>query len=354
MVIRRFLHVFFACLIVQLATAEQAPAQNTIMNNAPAASSPSSGAISGSPAHASRATFPSPVVQYLEFSYHGQIRQYLMHTPRGWDQRQTIPLLIALHGGGGNAAQFQRYAGFDTLADRFNFAVIYPNALHRHWNDERGDLHLGHKLDHANDIGFIQALVDSLTKHTPIGGQKVILTGISNGGIMSIKLACQNPQQYSGIAPVAASMAMTEFKQLQTQLPKALPEMLLINGTADPLVPYYGGEITVFRKHRGKVIGTDSTISFWAKVNRNQVAPCDTFKIPNTDTTDGCNALRLQYCSTNTAPAPRRLFLIKIINGGHTMPGKHQYLPKSIIGNTCRDFNAASAIARFYFSDAKR
>ena len=283
---------------------------------------------------------------YQDFKFNGQKRQYLIHTPANWDRQAPIPLLIALHGGGGNARQFCHYSGFDSLSDHYNFAVIYPNALHKHWNDERGDLHLTNKLENADDIGFLTALIDSFVTQTPIGKFQVVLTGISNGGIMSIRLALEHPDKYSGIAPIASSMSQSLYEKVSGKPPVSLPEMLIINGTSDPLVPYNGGDIMVLGKARGKVIGTKSTLDFWAKNNSNDLTPCQKIAIPDLDSYDYCTASQFFYCPTSTN---KRLSLIQIINGGHTMPGKRQYLPRSLVGNTCYDFNAAQSIVQFYF-----
>ena len=109
----------------------------------------------------------------------------------------------------------------------------------------------------------------------------------------------------------------------------------VVNGTADPQVPYVGGWITVFRKKRDIVLSTDKTIAMWR--NRNGCADnsSETSLIDKPGDKTSVDILEWSNCSG----APVKLYKVK--NGGHTWPSGVQYLPPRIVGETSNDINAS-------------
>ena len=127
--------------------------------------------------------------------------------------------------------------------------------------------------------------------------------------------------------------------------------VLIMNGTADPIINYNGG---YGKLNVGERIGpgydmlpTEELVSKLKELNG-----CDSTvvvtNIPDTDPGDGCTAIKYSY-KCNSAP----VVFIKIIGGGHTLAGSKQYMPKFIIGNTCVDFSAADEIFNFFNSFIK-
>src|SRR5207237_8315757 len=101
-------------------------------------------------------------------------------------------------GGGSKSRQMERF-GRDAVCDREGFAVVYPEGEHGHWNDGRGDANGSAPVD---DVAFIRTLIDTLAAAYPIDTDRVYATGISNGGIMSYRLACDLSDKIAAIAPV--------------------------------------------------------------------------------------------------------------------------------------------------------
>jgi polyhydroxybutyrate depolymerase len=124
--------------------------------------------------------------------------------------------------------------------------------------------------------------------------------------------------------------------------------VLLINGTADPLILYNGGAGKYQRNNQDEeqydMLPTQELVEKIAKLNAAAATPV-TEAIPDGDTHDNCTATRYTYQS-NVAPT----VFIKIQGGGHTWPGGKQYLPKFLIGNVCRDFKAETTICEFFNS----
>jgi polyhydroxybutyrate depolymerase len=154
----------------------------------------------------------------------GLERTAVLHLPPG-SSTHPLPLLIALHGWGGTGARFERDTGFDTLADRDHFAVLYPSAHGTEWVINGSD----------RDVDFISALLDSVADRACIDPRRIYATGVSNGGRMAARLGCELSQDIAAIAPIAGG-----YSTLPTCQPVRPVSVLEIHGTADTTVPYEG------------------------------------------------------------------------------------------------------------------
>ncbi|MCW5773075.1 MAG: hypothetical protein KIT16_15645, partial [Rhodospirillaceae bacterium] len=144
---------------------------------------------------------------------------------------------------------------------------------------------------------------------------------------------------FAAIAPVAATMPADLGPRCAPARPIAV---LAINGTADPLVPYQGGQVRVFFRNRGAIWSTDRTLAFWARHDRcGSAAPPRV--LPDRDPGDGTRIIETRWMG---CAAP--VHLLRIEGGGHTWPGRAQYLPERWVGKVNRDIDATEAIWRFF------
>src|SRR4051812_40864226 len=166
-------------------------------------------------------------------------RYYHLYLPVNYNREQPIPLLLALHGGGGDGNSMIKLTNgeFNRLADEHNFMVCYPDGIAKKWNDGRFQALRGRSVD---DVGFIAGLIDSLAGGYAVDVEHVFVTGMSNGGHMAYRLACDLYDQIAGIAPVAA--LMPDNLEQACKPPRPMP-VLIIAGTDDTLVPYRGGAV---------------------------------------------------------------------------------------------------------------
>ncbi len=249
------------------------------------------------------------------------------------------PLVVALHGGGGTAEQMMAFSRFNEIAAREGFAVAYPQGTGLRWND--GRVFRGRGETDADDVGFIRAVVaDIAAKGTPLDRRRIFAAGISNGGFMSFRLACEATDLFAAVAPVSATMPADLGARCEPTAPVAV---LVINGTADPIVPYAGGEVRTLFGLRGEIWSTDRTMAFWAKRN-GCVDPPDVRALADRDTEDGSRVIDISYARCARASVR----LLRIEGGGHTWPGGAQYLPVRWIGPTNRDIDASAVIWRFF------
>ncbi len=280
--------------------------------------------------------------QLKEMAVDGINRRYYYYKPES--ATLPAPLVLAFHGGGGTAEGTDKCAGgLAKLADEKGFIIVYPDAIDRHWNDGRPDL----SKTNYDDVGFISKIIDELNARRLIDPKRVYATGISNGGFFSQFLAIQLPDKIAAVATVAASVSKT-FLGLNVA-PK--PIMMLL-GTKDTLVPWEGGKVggKVLRKGRGEVIPGRQSVKFWLAKNNNNATP-NTIELPDKDRRDDSRVIVEQYGS---AGSPNEVLLYEIRGGGHTWPDGQQYLPKSIIGPVCRDFDGNAAIWNFFEKHALR
>ncbi len=268
----------------------------------------------------------------------GLSRTYQVHLPATLGK--SVPLIVALHGGAGNAKGMSKLTGLNALADQKGFAVVYPEGFSKQWADGRGTT----KPEKAgvNDVTFISSLVAKLSTDYPIDLSQVFATGISNGGFMTSRLACEASSIFAAVAVVAATMPESIHSSCK---PARVVPFLLIHGSADTFVPAVGGTMT--KGEGGVIVSTTQTVQLMRGVNGCSSTPTTSTINP---VNDGTNITLEQYtgCQAN---AEVRFY--NIVNGGHTWAGGLQYLPEIIIGKTSQDIKASSTIWTFFSNHPK-
>ncbi len=255
----------------------------------------------------------------------GRERGYVRYEPAG-AAPQTM--LLLLHGGGGKASGMIRLArDMPVLADQYHILLIYPEGIGGHWNDGRGDISEAAKTN-VDDIGFLRALAAEAGYPGKI--RHVFAAGISNGGMMAQRIACDMPDVVSGVATVAANLPVELEKKCQPAKPVSV---MFIAGMEDPLVPYAGGPVKVLRKERGMVLSIEDSLAFWSRQSACTAS--------SDENMTASSFLRRYSCSKGG------LKLIAVKNGGHAWPGGMPYLPEAIIGRTSDEFSASEKIIEF-------
>jgi polyhydroxybutyrate depolymerase len=262
-------------------------------------------------------------------------RTYTLHLPPG----DPVGLVLNLHGGGGSGAGQQDLTDFDTVADAHNLLVVYPDGYDKSWADGRGSSPADRR--HVDDVGFLVGLVGKLQNDYGIAAGHVFATGMSNGGFMSARLACDRADVFAAIAPVAGTLGVG--MACNPSRPVSVWEA---HGTADPLVPFKGGAV----RGRGGLshsISATNMVTKWRAADGCQGDP-SAEALPNVG--DGTVVHRFDSMA---CAASSEVVFYQIDNGGHTWPGGKQYLPRAIIGSTTRALDASEAIAQFFLAHAR-
>lgn len=273
--------------------------------------------------------------------HNGLKRTYHLYVPAVYDSKKPVPLVIALHGGGGTGERMDKFTGLNALADRNGFVVAYPDAVEKNWNDGRDLEDYRSQRENIDDVGFISALIDALSNQYAVDRNRVYVTGASNGAMMSFRLACELTDKITAIAPVIGSLGENVSK---TCAPSRPIPVLIIGGTGDPLMPWNGGHVHLFRRKLGRVLSFADTTRFWVEHNGCNPDP-QTSWLPDVNPEDGTRIRKKVYGRCNQGV---EVVLYEIVGGGHTWPGGPQYLPEWIIGITSKDMNAGEVIWEFF------
>jgi len=223
-----------------------------------------------------------------------------------------------------------KLTGFFELADSRGFVVVAPDGLGRAWND--GRTATSASAGGVDDIAFLRALIDRIEAQTAIDDARVYVTGMSNGAMMSGRIACEMADRVAAIAQVAGTAPVDVAAACRPGKPVPLLE---IHGTSDPLVPYAGGTVAPQLGGRGQVVGVDEWAQFWVANNGSAAAPDSSI--------GGDTSVRTWHGATPQSD----VVFYRIAGAGHTWPGGRQYLPKFIIGSTSNSFAATDVIWTF-------
>ena len=271
----------------------------------------------------------------------GMSRNYLVFAPKGIEK--PLPVVMALHGGGGNARQMERYTRFNDLAAKEGFLVVYPEAVDGNWNDGRGIEGVRAQQENIDDVKFVRIILDRISREHKIDRSRVFCTGISNGAFMSHRLAAEASDLIAAIAPVVGGMAPAMAKKFKPDYPVSI---LIIQGEADPLVPIHGGRVGFRRgRKRGQVIPTEETVSLYVRRNGNQGEP----KIRTLDQ-DKKDDTSVEIGKYPDGPGGVKTQMYIVRNGGHTWAGRPLYLPEMLIGKASQEFSATDVIWEFFKS----
>jgi polyhydroxybutyrate depolymerase len=267
----------------------------------------------------------------------GRDRTYLYHHPAGWNGDQKWPLVIALHGRGGQGVNQEKLTHMTDLADRKGFVVAYPDGYRRSWHDARDK---GPAADEGvDDVAFVSALIDHFVAEHSVDAQRVFVTGTSNGGIMTYRVACELADKIAAAGPVIG--LMPDNPAYECKPSRAVP-MIIFAGDADPFVPYEGGDVAGDEK--GRVLSAHATRARWAELNGCEGADFQQSIDPVDDET------RVEEMRHTRCRDGAQVVLFSVHGGGHTWPSGEQYLPEAIIGKTTRDVDASEQLWEFFES----
>lgn len=256
----------------------------------------------------------------------GEKREYLLHVPPSYDASKPVPLVISLHGAGGWPAQQMEVSGWNRLADREGFIVVYPAGIGGFgppvW-------HTGIERRAASDVRFISDLIDKLENDYDIDRRRIYVNGLSNGGGMSFVLSCTMSDRIAAVGLVSSAQ-MLSWTWCTDRRP--VP-MIAFHGTADPMAPYNSGESWVASV---PFLSLPKFVGSWAR--RNGCAPDASDSRPAADVT------RREYtrCAGDAA-----VVFYTLHGGGHVWPGGAP-LPVWFAGPDSRTIDATREMWAFF------
>ncbi len=263
------------------------------------------------------------------------IRKYKVHLPAGYDREKSYPVVIYVHGGGGDmrAAYMDNV---DKAADKFGFILAIPEGtgevklgrLRGTWNG--GSWAEGSCCGNADDIGFISKMIDELKIKFNVDAKRIYATGISNGGLMTNRIGCELSEKVAAIAVVAPAAVESACH------PSRPMPVMDIQGTADPLNPPDGSEPKgIFAKDSGSPLGMPykrmtcyQVVDTWKNIDKCSSQETVTYE-------NG----KAKCISCNDCADGAEVVLCIVKGMGHTYPGGAQYLPAKIVGPVSNDIS---------------
>lgn len=253
------------------------------------------------------------------------IRSYIVYTPVHYNHNIKYPVMIMLHGGGGDGNGMMYQTQMNTTADNNSFITVYPNGLGKTWN---ADTCCGYAVDHnINDVTFISKIINTLPRQYNVNLQKIYVSGFSNGGMLCYKIGVQLSDKIAAIAPV--SCTMNELDNFKAKIP-----IIHIHGLQDKNAPFNGGYGENSMAHV-YIRPVNETISFCRVQNECNIGP----------TTINNNNMIIDVWREQTGKFP--VMLVRVKEAGHTWSGGKNITPIKITGNLVQSIDTSNIIWTF-------
>lgn len=199
----------------------------------------------------------------IKMEFGGRTRRYILHVPPNRDPTKPAALVMVLHGATQSPESAERMSHIIELADKNGFIAVYPSGTGRGANAPVPTWNAGFCCAYAmvnkvDDVGFLRELIDRLERDYAVDPKRVYVTGISNGAMMSYRVACELSDKVAAIAPV-------EGAQDVDCKPTERVSLIVFHGTADHLVPFNGGTTPFQMGSRRSDNSVAGAISFWMK-----------------------------------------------------------------------------------------
>ncbi|HTF02885.1 MAG TPA: PHB depolymerase family esterase [Bacteroidia bacterium] len=256
------------------------------------------------------------------------VRTYSFYVPASYIPGQPVPLVIDLHGFGSDGPTHAQRSNFQAIADTANFIVAHPNGTRETITQQRFWNYGAPLVSSVDDVGFLEALIDTISADYSINQNRIYCSGMSNGTFMSYYVACQS-NRFAAVGGVTGSMSVPMYNSCNPVRPTPT---IHVHGTSDNVNPYTG---------TSSMQGIESVAVFWAVQNSCDTTPVIT-QLADTDPNDGATAERYVY---NNGVNGHTVELFKVTGGGHTWPGHYVF---TFNGNTCMDFDATAELWRFF------
>ncbi|MDQ7778909.1 MAG: PHB depolymerase family esterase [Planctomycetota bacterium] len=284
----------------------------------------------------------------VEIEVKGLKRHYTVHVPTGYDGKTALPVVIMFHGGGGTAAGAMKETGWAEKADKEKFLAVFPEGSRpdpttpanfrqnpQTWNDGSDRAIVGAAGREADDVAFVNALIDDLAARFNVDKDRIYATGFSNGASMTFRVGREIAYRIAAIAPAAGS------DWLEKPEAGRAVSLLYITGMEDPLNPIDGGEIKLGSRSAGKKPPVREFIMRWVKMLKLPEEPrsvCDK---------DGVKGVAYSRSDDDDGGGAEVVFYT-VEGMGHTWAGGKSLLPESIVGKTSDKVKATDLIWGFF------
>lgn len=270
----------------------------------------------------------------LSVKVNDQTRSAVVHVPPGYNAEKATPLVLALHGAAMTGEMMPSFTGLNSSSNQHGFIVVYPNGTGlgplQTWNSGGFIRGVGTRVD---DVSFFRMLLDELEAILNVDSKRIYATGMSNGGMMSYRLAAELSDRIASIAPVGGTMPVGDAK------PSRPVSLIHFHGTLDTLVPFDGS--AQGRSPLMTVKSVEDSVQTWAKLDGIEGPPNPAQVISKEG--DDLKVTRQDFGIGNEGT---EVVLIVIEGGGHTWPG--ELPPVKFLGKSAMNISANDLMWEFF------
>lgn len=273
----------------------------------------------------------------------GIVREFFYFIPSPRYFQSKLPLLFVLHGGGGSAEGMISLTRFTEYAESEGFIVVYPQGYGNRWNDGREIAHSLPDQLNVRDVDFLVDLRNYFIKNYQVDPNQTHVAGLSNGGFMVQRLACEPDSGFQTYSTVGAGISLPAVKSCKGNQARSV---LLISGTADEVVPYFGGVVASGKGKDRVELGTTAsfpeTAEFWAKRSE-----CKEKRVRNLSPIKSKGKNGIELWEYEKCKANHQVHAYTIYNGFHVWPYGFYYKSDQNYGRLSEDLDATDTIVRF-------
>ncbi len=244
------------------------------------------------------------------FEFGGEMRRYRVHVPQSYSAEVAAPVVFSFHGGGGNMdlQATDAYYGLISKSEEVGFIAVFPNGTSKLPGGQMATWNAGNCCGHArdagvDDVGFVREVLRRVQSQYRTDPNRVFASGMSNGAMMSYRLACEASDVFKAITAVAGT------DNTRSCTPSRPVSVLHIHARDDELELFDGGagrkskQVTSF-------VSVPESVAKWVKLNGCSPQAQRALEVPGAmcEVHTGCrNGTEVRQCVTET--------------GGHSWPG---------------------------------
>jgi polyhydroxybutyrate depolymerase len=280
----------------------------------------------------------------------GRSRSWIVYAPSIYDASRPTPVVVLLHGRPSNGAGMAFLTGMNSVAENNNFIVVYPDGIDNEWNAQfdisASDISLTGRRSTLpqDDVAFLTTLMRDLAQDFNVDPTRLYLGGFSNGAFMTYRMACSAGDTFAAFAAISAGLYVELSRYCARSDPTAI---LIMNGTADPSVPYEGVEVV--NPQGGDPIrislSVQDTVAAFIRRNRCSLSGQST-TFAERGESPGTHVVRFV---PRDCPSGDDVVFYLINGGGHTWPGRPRaFAGAEVMGPTNMDMDAGEVIWDFF------
>jgi len=232
-----------------------------------------------------------------QINFDGKTREYYVSLPE--DTSKPIPLIINFHGFLSHAMDQQGFSQMDNYAHQNGIGIVYPEGVKRSWNVGKAI------LNDENDIGFVNALIDSVSSNYNIDSNRIYACGFSNGGTFSYELMCGLSNKIAAFGSVGGNFSINENRLCN--IDREIP-LIHIHGTKDRLQNYNNSDVDF--------LSTIESVNYWVKYNQLDIKVVENME--DIHKKDGTTVEKYTYSKNNSNT---QVIHFKVVKGGHLWLG---------------------------------